>query len=226
MLHGGYSLINAEMILLKYATNTGHYNHYHLLSGQDLPIQRQETIQEFFKKNSDKEFVGFDKDIFTFWDRVYYWYVFQELAGRKKKMLRRFDKILLKVQKILNIKRNKDISFQKGAQWFSITDDFARYVVAKETWIKKVFNYGCCVDELFLQTVMLNSDYMNKLYYNKSDVTHRNIMRYIDWQRGGPYTFRHTDLDDLKNSDLMFARKFDCATDEHIIRDIYKLYKD
>ena len=55
----------------------GHYNHYHLLSGQDLPIQSQETIQKFFLKNSDKEFVGFDKDIFTYGDRVYYRYFFQ-----------------------------------------------------------------------------------------------------------------------------------------------------
>ena len=58
---GGYSLVNAEMILLRKATEVGHYNHYHLLSGQDLPIQSQETIQKFFLKNSDKEFVGFDK---------------------------------------------------------------------------------------------------------------------------------------------------------------------
>lgn len=68
---GGYSLVNAEMILLRKATEVGHYNHYHLLSGQDLPIQSQETIQKFFLKNSDKEFVGFDKDIFTYGDRVY-----------------------------------------------------------------------------------------------------------------------------------------------------------
>ena len=50
---GGYSLVNAEMILLRKATEVGHYNHYHLLSGQDLPIQSQETIQKFFLKNSD-----------------------------------------------------------------------------------------------------------------------------------------------------------------------------
>lgn len=65
---GGYSLVNAEMILLRKATEVGYYNHYHLLSGQDLPIQSQETIQKFFLKNSDKEFVGFDKDIFTYGD--------------------------------------------------------------------------------------------------------------------------------------------------------------
>ena len=101
---GGYSLVNAEMILLRKATEVGHYNHYHLLSGQDLPIQSQETIQKFFLKNSDKEFVGFDKDIFTYGDRVYYRYFFQELAGKRKSILKSVDKFLLKMQKKLNIK--------------------------------------------------------------------------------------------------------------------------
>ena len=143
MLHGGgYSLVNAEMILLRKATEVGHYNHYHLLSGQDLPIQSQETIQKFFLKNSDKEFVGFDKDIFTYGDRVYYRYFFQELAGKRKSILKSVDKFLLKMQKKLNIKRNENIEFQKGAQWFSITDGLARYVLSKDEWIKNVFKNG------------------------------------------------------------------------------------
>lgn len=149
---GGYSLVNAEMILLRKATEVGHYNHYHLLSGQDLPIQSQETIQKFFLKNSDKEFVGFDKDIFTYGDRVYYRYFFQELAGKRKSILKSVDKFLLKMQKKLNIKRNENIEFQKGAQWFSITDGLARYVLSKDEWIKNVFKNGFCVDEVFLQT--------------------------------------------------------------------------
>ena len=34
------------------------------------------------------EFVGFDKDIFTYGDRVYYRYFFQELVGKKKKYIK------------------------------------------------------------------------------------------------------------------------------------------
>lgn len=187
---GGYSLVNAEMILLRKATEVGHYNHYHLLSGQDLPIQSQETIQKFFLKNSDKEFVGFDKDIFTYGDRVYYRYFFQELAGKRKSILKSVDKFLLKMQKKLNIKRNENIEFQKGAQWFSITDGLARYVLSKDEWIKNVFKNGFCVDEVFLQTIIINSDYTDKLYYSKSDGTHKNTMRLVDWSSGSPHVFR------------------------------------
>lgn len=222
---GGYSQINAELVLLRLATNTGHYDHYHLLSGQDLPIQKQETIQEFFTSNNDKEFVGFDNDIFEYGDRVYYKYFFQELTGRNGK-LRKVDNKLLKLQKALNIRRNQDIQFQKGVNWFSITDKFARYVINKEAWIKKTFNRCYCGDEVFLQTVLINSDFINNLYHNKFDDSDISTMRKIDWTRGKPYIFKHSDLVELECSGLMFARKFDCAVDERIVQEIYALYNN
>lgn len=221
---GGYSLINAEMILLHKATETGHYNHYHLLSGQDLPIQTQDVIQNFFIENADKEFVGFDKDVFAYEDRVYYRYYFRELIGRNR-LFKKIEKISIKMQKALKIKRNQNIRFQKGAQWFSITDNLAREVLSKEDWVKQVFKYGYCVDEIFLQTIVENSEFVNRLYYNKADGSHRNTMRYIDWSSTRPHTFTCEDIDKLKESKLMFARKFDCDVDSVVIKKIYDLYK-
>ena len=69
----GFSQIHAELILLLKANDTNHYDHYHLLSGQDLPIQTQENIQSFFLNNSGKEFVSFDSfENFKFKERVIY----------------------------------------------------------------------------------------------------------------------------------------------------------
>ena len=48
---GGYSQIEAELILLEAATENGNYEHYHLLSGADLPIKNQEDIISFFEAN-------------------------------------------------------------------------------------------------------------------------------------------------------------------------------
>ena len=109
---GGYSQINAEMILLRTATEIGRYNHYHLLSGQDLPIQTQKVIQDFFIENADKEFVGFDNEVFKYGDRVYYRYRFRELIGRNR-LLKKFEKMSIRIQKALKIKRNEEIKFQK-----------------------------------------------------------------------------------------------------------------
>ena len=212
------------MILLRTATEIGRYNHYHLLSGQDLPIQTQKVIQDFFIENADKEFVGFDNEVFKYGDRVYYRYRFRELIGRNR-LLKKFEKMSIRIQKALKIKRNEEIKFQKGANWFSITDDLARYVLSKEDWVKQVFKYGYCVDEIFLQTIVANSDFMNRLYCNKADGSHKDTMRYIDWSSNRPHTFTREDIEKLKNSDLMFARKFDCNVDSTVIKEIYKLYK-
>ena len=48
---GGYSQIESELILLEAATENGSYEHYHLLSGADLPIKKQEDIISFFEAN-------------------------------------------------------------------------------------------------------------------------------------------------------------------------------
>ena len=57
---GGVSQVKAELVLLKTAVAHGPYQHYHLISGVDLPIQTQEDIRAFFEANPDMEFVHFD----------------------------------------------------------------------------------------------------------------------------------------------------------------------
>lgn len=54
---GGVSQVKAELVLLKTAVAHGPYQHYHLISGVDLPIQTQEDIRAFFEANPDREFV-------------------------------------------------------------------------------------------------------------------------------------------------------------------------
>ena len=55
MCHMGGWGVNAELLLLKKAVSVGSYQHYHLLSGADLPIKTQEQIVSFFEANKDKE---------------------------------------------------------------------------------------------------------------------------------------------------------------------------
>ena len=45
-------------------------------------------------------------------------------------------------------------------------------------------------------------------------------MRYIDWTRGHPYTFKSEDYDELMNSGCLFARKFSIVQDDKIVRKI------
>ena len=221
---GGYSLIEAELILLEASTSKRSYEHYHLLSGADLPIKRQEDIITFFEGNHGTEFLSFQKgDDFptSYKERVKFHYIFQEIIGKTerknimRRVLKKIQKFLVLFQKLLHVHRNKGIDVLKGSQWFSISDEFARYVLTQKEWIRKVFRNTFCCDEIFMHTLLMNSEFRNNL---------KNSMRFIDWKRGGPYVFRIDDLEAIKQSEAMFARKFDEKVDSEIIREIQKLY--
>ena len=68
---------------------------------------------------------------------------------------------------------------------------------------------------------IVNSKYKDRLFYNKFDDNPKSIMRYIDWKRGKPYIFRNDDYNELINSEMLFARKFDASVDIDIINAIY-----
>lgn len=223
VIWGGYSQITCELLLLTSATKVASYDYYHLLSGQDLLIDSIQNIYEFTNKNNGMEFVQFESSNFIYGDRVHY-YSIQEKVGRTKGILYFFDRILRILQKIFKIKRNRNIEFYMGANWFSITDDLARYVLSKKDWIDKVFKYTLCADEIFIQTIVHNSDFKNKLYVKEYNNSSESILRLIDWNRGRPYIFRNSDFKEIIEDDMFFARKFDEEIDSQIIKSIYKYY--
>ena len=216
---GGFSLVKAELNLLEEATKNN-YRYYHLLSGQDLPIKSQNEIYDFFEKHKGKQFISFQDEKFKFEKRIKYYYPFQEILGRKSfKTL--YGRILsntpIKLQNIFKLYRNKNISFQKGDQWFSITNDFAKYIIENEKKYKKIFKNTYCSDELFIQTILINSKYINDLYSNEYNNPKVSTKRFIDWNRGTPYVWEKDDFNELISSEALYARKFDENIDKEII---------
>ena len=101
------------------------------------------------------------------------------------------------IQSILKVDRIKklDIKVGYGANWVSITNDFANYVLKQETWVRKVFKYSLCADELFIQTLLVNSKFKENVYKEPSNNFNGDAcMRYIDWERGNPYAVSYTHL--------------------------------
>ena len=230
---GDYSMILCELDLLKTATEKDKYAYYHFISGVDFPLKTQNEIHSFFDKNEGKEFVHFayhhkvDGDILA---RVKYYRLFSsELRDEKStkgKIFHLIDSLLIRIQKLFHIRRDKNQDFYFGANWFSITDNLARYVLAKRKDIEKRYKHTLCADEIFLQSLLVDSPYYNNLY-KKEDADYSQIMRYIDWKRGNPYTFRKSDYRDLINSNMLFARKFSTKLDKEIINMLYdKLRND
>lgn len=222
-----YSGVQCEIDLLKYATKQGKYAYYHLLSGVDLPLKTQDEIHSFFEKEKGKEFVAFDRPVVRTEDirRVQRYYLFQQLYGRNYKSARYilfygFDKLFIKVQDLLKVERfpkKTDICLQKGPNWFSITDDLARYVVTQEKWIQKHFKYTKSADEVVIQTIVNSSEYKKRLYQNGLSAKTNACLRKIDWGRGKPYTWTSREYEELIQSSCLFARKFDPGVDAEII---------
>ena len=223
---GDYSQIEAEVSLLKAATSKGSYSYYHLISAVDMPLCSQDTLHNFFDSHQGLEFVDYDNynDISRALERINYYYYFQKLIGRKRKNVLKIARdVLLLFEKILKVNRAKDIEqyLGKGANWFSITDDFARYVVEQEQFILDHFKQTFCADEVFLQTLLKMSPYKDNWYgFQNSTIQYQNL-RFCDWERGAPYTFHKEDFFELcSNSEYMYARKFS----EDIISEEVKNY--
>lgn len=200
---GTYSQIECELTLLKSAIKNN-YKYYHLISGVDLPIKSNSTIYDFFDKENH-EFVGFSQNDCL--ERIKYYHLFLNKI-KTSEFMNKLEFHLVKLQekiKVNRIKKDK-IIYKKGCNWFSITNDLAKYVISQEKFIKNKFKYSKCADEMFLQTLVYNSSFKDKVYKKYQD-EHQNVKRLIDWKRGEPYTYSDNDYQDIINSNCFFVRK-------------------
>ena len=216
-----FSQTICEIYLLEKALETGDYEYFHLLSGVDLPLTDSNTIYNFFH-TKNKEFVHFESASINNkkLEFVKYYYPLLKIKKFKNsKVLKGLNRVLVKLQKIIRIDRtkNSNICYYTGANWFSITNEFANYLISRKKFIIDQYKYSRNSDEMFLQTEIMNSKYKNNLYYNKMDNNYIACMRYIDWNRGKPYTWTLNDFDELIHSKFLFARKFDWNIDKEII---------
>ena len=213
---GGYSLVKAEMVLFEFAKNYGEYEWYHLLSGVDMCIKSKNEFFEFFENKTDKIFIDFSNDpnwIAQAHDRIKYYRI---QAGRNT-FLARLNKIYVMLQKLLGVNRIKRIDFEitGGGQWCSLPNSFVEYLITRKDWIRKVFRKSYCSDEIFMQTVVKNSEFYNNVYLSEDGVAYN--MRHIDWTRGTPYVFNENDYEELLNSPAVFARKFTYSEDNKVV---------
>lgn len=217
---GGYSQIYAELSLLKYAIKRG-YSYYHLISGTDFPLKKNEDIYKFFEDSNKKEFIEVCTSINTkiINERYSKYYFFQDYNN---KIFSIINKCMVFIQKKIHLDRNKNGNFFKGANWFSITDDFAHYVLSNEKKIEHIFKYTFCCDEIFMQTLLMNSDFKTNLANQENEFPNK---RYVVWDQfhvSSPKILVLNDLKDIEATNCLFARKFDEITSRELVNAIIK----
>lgn len=227
-----YSQADVEMDLLQAASNKEHYRYYHLLSGMDLPLKTQDEIHSFFD-SENREFIAMTPDGGDYAEKhtCYYHLFVHNRFYRKCKVLKGIDRCVMYFQRLLNIKRVYDMNLKisTGWQWFSITDDFCRYVLKQRAFIHKMFSLTLDVDEKFMGTMVNKLGNHDRLYYvtkpgEGNDKYQLGCQRYIDFDRPvpQPYTWgrdnTQKDFEELMQSGYPFARKFDESVNPEIIQ--------
>ena len=221
---GGYSLVECELNLLETALTIDSYAFLHLLSGQDLPIKPIDDILSFFDSHSCYNFIHYDnldasvKRI----ERIKYYYPFQDIKPRGRSVWSVSQKLLVLIQQFIGIDRTKKYvgEFKSGSQWWTIKPELAVYIISKKNNIATLFKYTMC-DEMFMQTLVYNSPFYETVYI-KEDDCHANE-RLIDFSNGDSHIWTMRDFERIRNSDLLFARKFDESVDKKVIVKIIQL---
>ncbi|MDD5972938.1 MAG: beta-1,6-N-acetylglucosaminyltransferase [Spirochaetales bacterium] len=230
---GGDSQWRAELFLLEQANKTKIYRYFHLLSGSDLLLHSQDYIHNFFKQYDGYEFLAFvGKDIYMKVNpinRVKYYYILQDLPLKSKtlkKVRNLISNIFINIQKLLNIDRLKDSNLEiaYGTNWFSITNELVKYILSEKKVITRVFKHSFCSDELFIHTLVINSQFINKVFITEGLRDCKNdrqgSLRYINWWDGSPKTWSINDKLELMEASkrgYIIARKFDENKDKDII---------
>lgn len=99
------------------------------MSGQDLPIKSQDRIHSFFDSCGGKEFVRFENHNRDYGSRIGGHVIWNAFGKSKTQIfLRKVDSLLARLLQLYR-KPAEGLKLMKGDNWFSITDELARYIV-------------------------------------------------------------------------------------------------
>lgn len=109
----------------------------------------------------------------------------------------------------------------KVDNWFSITVGLDRYLVKNASSIRSVFWDSMCGNGIFLQTEVWDTGSRFRCFRAPGAQRDDAIMRLIDWGADeSPSVSGIADLELIRNSRMMFARKFDSGIDSYIVKAI------
>lgn len=224
---GHYSTIEAIINLMK-ATMKQKYDYIFLLSGDCLPIKTSQEINEFLSEHNGNEFVGVMEQNKEDSKRIKY--VYNDYSFKKDKSFS--EKIKFKIQNNLGLYKENNLysklpPLYKGCLWFTITQEFCKYVleyVKENPWYLEAFKNSYCADELFIQTIICNSPFKDNIYHlSEGDNDNFMSLRYIDWSGPElPKILSVEDLKKIKRTDLLFARKFNESLNLKEYRELLK----
>lgn len=206
---GTFSMVEATLNLIKEAKLKKDYDYYVLLSGDDYFIK---SINDFeLKLESGNNYIDII-DIEENWKSAKIRYEIKHTDIINNSILRKVSfiiKMIFKRRKMIN-----EMKAYAGSQWWCLNKQAIEYVidvVENDKSIIEFFKTTLIPDELFFQTILMNSNLKNTIVNNN--------LRYIVFEKGNvhPNIFTKDNLEELLNEDDKYiARKFDINKDSKI----------
>lgn len=211
----GYSLIEGELRLIEEALkDEPRYLHY--LSGADMPLKKPDQIDSFFSQGGIFINVRPKPDEFAHYKVLCKHYFVDCKYFRRNKFVKVINHLIAHLQKPFMKRKKCYGEMYAGSALWSIPLDFAQYVMENKTRIQNMYRYSLAADEVFMQTLLMNSAYKNQL-------SQYGNARLIDWKNregNSPKTFTMDDASELlsavANPQLMFIRKIHASRDENV----------
>ena len=205
-LWGGYSLVDAELRGMNELLKMGlEWKFFINLSAQDFPLKSQTHIHNYLNQHIGKDFLKVANQAEIRPDTMH----------RLEEFVTETDNEIISepVQKRAFL---KGVTPYIGNQWMILSRKFCEFISRSPEVdrFRDFYRNTLIADEGFFQTVIMNTSYKATLVNDDK--------RAIDWIPMGtiklrPRDFTADDAEFLKNSDDLFARKFDETVDQDIL---------
>jgi hypothetical protein len=252
-----WKLIDATNELIKTAKEYSSFNnikqaYYILLSGQDYKVKSRKHIDNFLFLNYPANFI----DITPFHKKNWIYYKFNtikflEYRNNLKRKLGNnviffiFNKLIVLLELILTFfKRffeeelNSNNVYYGGSAWWILSDTFIDYYL-NQVYLKGFYYFLkekilLTPEEVFFQTIIMNSPFKEKLHVNHYSIREQNCLTYSNFKpysdskfTGHPYLISKEQISALiLDPNYLFARKFDILIDSTIFDSIDNLIQE
>lgn len=221
---GSYSIVKATIDLMKIALQNEDNTYFHLISGQDWPLKSPQQIYDFFE-NSNQIFMNYWPAISMkktgepeiWWTKYYFNY---DQINRRTTFGKVYHRLLLLIQTILRVNKLKkydlnDSYIYAGQEWVDIPRDALEYAIdyyENHPELEKIFSTSFCSDEMWLQTILCNSEYKERI--NK-DIHH--YIEMVEKHGSRPAILDEDDYSKIKSGDYWWGRKFERPFSDKLI---------
>ncbi|HVW59198.1 MAG TPA: beta-1,6-N-acetylglucosaminyltransferase [Puia sp.] len=187
------------------------YDYINVISGQDFPLKPAEYIHRYITERKGKEFITCQTiDGTSEWGDVSprvrkYHLINWRIPGRH-----RLENLLNKV--LPPRKFPMDHELVGRANWFTLSYPAVQYLLRflhEHPELIRYYKYCWGADEFIFSTILYNSHF-------KPDIVENLLYCYWESGHGHAKTLKTEDLEILKASDKLLARKFDMDADPEI----------